>query len=304
VKDNKAMPTINGKIQQYGTSSTGVALRWTAFEPPSGGKNPAVIVLHPGGFKTGAAGPLNVARDLAQAGFLALATEYRLAPPHTYMNTPTHPLPSQNTVNPPDDGHYPEQTTDVQLAIRAARKDKRCDGRVYGVGGSAGASHVAYMMATGTPGDDQFDRGVCCSGVYKLNDQAHLAINYPPGETNFHAACMNYIGWPDPYPNYSAADLNMLWTASPAAYVHAGMPSIFFMASTKDTGGVDKFQYGDLTAALKGVGMTETGASTPQIGQFKRMKVRVRARSHAFQYWNSSANVPLGSKNAIIKWLS
>jgi dienelactone hydrolase len=261
-------------------------------------------VLHPGGFKTGAAGPQFVAQDLAEAGFFALATEYRLSPPHTFMNTPTHLAPSQNTVSTADDGHYPEQTSDVQMAIRAARIDPRCDGRVYGVGGSAGASHVAYMMATGTPGDDQFDLGICCSGVYRLNDQAHLAVNYPPGQTNFHAACMNYIGRPDPYPNYSQPDLNALWAASPATYVHVGMPPIFFMVSSDDAGGVDTFQYGDLTKALKGAGMKETSSATPQAGKYKRMIVPVTTQTHAFKYWKSTATVPVGSKNAIITWLS
>ncbi len=295
---------MNGQIQLYGTSTTGVDLRWTAYEPPGGGQHPAVIVLHPGGFKTGAAGPLYVAQDLAHAGFLALATEYRLAPPHAYMNTPTHPAQSQNSFNPSDDGHYPEQTTDVQMAIRAARSDSRCDGRVYGVGGSAGASHVAYMMATGTPGDDQFDLGVCCSGVYKLNDQAHLAVNYPPGETNFHDASMNYIGWPDTYPIYSPPQLNALWTASPATYVHAGMPPIFFMVSSDDAGGVDTFQYDDFKTALSGVGITESFSAKPQPGTYKRMIVPVTAQTHAFKYWKSSATVLVGSKNAIITWLS
>ena len=293
-----------GHLEQYGTSATGVALRWTAYVPSGGGQHPAVLVLHPGGFKTGAAGPQYVAQDLARAGFFALATEYRLAPPHTYMNTPAHPAPSQNTVGAADDGHYPAQTTDVQMAIRAARKDPRCDGRVYGVGGSAGASHVAYMMATGTPKDDQFDLGVCCSGVYKLNDQAHLAVNYPPGETNFHDACMNYIGRPDTYPIYSKPDLNALWTASPATYVHAGMPPIFFMVSSDDAGGVDTFQYDDLKTELNAVGIPESFSATPQAGTYKRMIVPVTAQTHAFQYWNTSPNVPLGSKAAIITWLT
>ena len=72
-----------GQLEQYGTSSTGVALRWAAFEPAGGGQHPAVLVLHPGGFKSGDAGPTSVAQDLAAAGFFALATEYRLAPPHS-----------------------------------------------------------------------------------------------------------------------------------------------------------------------------------------------------------------------------
>src|SRR5438045_7027749 len=64
-----------GSKEKYGTTSTGVDLYWTAYVPPGGGKHPAVLVLHPGGFKTGAAGPQAVAQDLMNAGFFALATE-------------------------------------------------------------------------------------------------------------------------------------------------------------------------------------------------------------------------------------
>ena len=133
---------VAGTLEQYGTTLTGVALRWKAFAPAEGGKHPAVLVIHGGGFRSGDAGPDSVSQDLAAGGFLALSTEYRLAPLHTEMNTPSHPAPSQNTVIPVDDGHYPEQTDDVQMAIRSARADSRCSGLVYGVGGSAGGSHV------------------------------------------------------------------------------------------------------------------------------------------------------------------
>ena len=128
----------SGSFEHYGTTSTGVALYWTAFVPAHGSRNPAVLVLHTGGFKTGDAGPANIAQELALSGFLGLAVEYRLAPPHVEMDSPTHPVPGQNDVTPVDDGHYPEQTDDVQLAIRTARADPRCDGRVYCLGGSAG----------------------------------------------------------------------------------------------------------------------------------------------------------------------
>ena len=90
------------------------------------------------------------------------------------MNRPQHPPPSQNTVFPIDDGHYPEQTTDIQMAIRAARQDPRCNGLVYCVGGSAGASHSVYMAARGTPGDEMPDLIVCFSGPYDFADLSHL----------------------------------------------------------------------------------------------------------------------------------
>ena len=104
-------------IEQYAITDTGVALRWSVYVPPDGGRHPAVIVLHAGGFKSGFPGPAHVAKDLARAGFVAFTAEYRLAPPHDEMNAPEHPPPSQNTVVPPDDGHYPKQTKDIQTAI-------------------------------------------------------------------------------------------------------------------------------------------------------------------------------------------
>ena len=80
----------DGSLEKYATTSTGVDLYWTAFVPDDGMRHPAVLVLHPGGFKTGRAGPAIVAKNMSKAGFLGLATEYRLAPPHGPMNSPRH----------------------------------------------------------------------------------------------------------------------------------------------------------------------------------------------------------------------
>ena len=203
-----------GTLEEYGTSPTGVALRWTAFQPAGSGKHPAVLVLHIGGFKSGDAGPLGVSQDLANAGFLALATEYRLAPPHTEMNTPNHPPPSQNTVVPVDDGHYPEQTDDVQMAVRAARADPRCNGLVYAVGGSAGGCHVLYLMARGAPGDDQFDLGVSLSPVTKDDDVAWLQAPCIPGDACPEPILENYLGIPS---GSAFSHLPELAAASPTA---------------------------------------------------------------------------------------
>ena len=149
----------DGSLEKYATTSTGVDLYWTAFVPEDGMRHPAVLVLHPGGFKTGRAGPAIVAKNMSKAGFLGLATEYRLAPLHGPMNSPRHPVYGQDDVSPVDDGHYPEQTMDVQMAIRTARADPRCDGRVYCLGGSAEASPALYMAASGTAGDDRPSSG-------------------------------------------------------------------------------------------------------------------------------------------------
>src|SRR5207247_4929192 len=102
----------------------------------------AVLVMHSGGFRTGDPGVSDAAQDLAAAGYLALAIEYRLAPPGR--------LAGQVSA-----GHYPDQTNDVKLAVGAARTDSRCNGKVGAVGGSAGASHTAYVAATGNAGADR-----------------------------------------------------------------------------------------------------------------------------------------------------
>jgi len=272
---------ITGHLEQYGTSSTGVALRWTAFEPKGGGSHPAVLVLHPGGFKAGAAGPPAVAKTLAGAGFFALATEYRLAPPHTQMNTPQHPPPSQNSVSPIDDGLYPEQTTDVQMAIRAARHDPRCNGLVYCIGGSAGASHSAYMAATGTPGDDMPDLIVCLSGVYDFADLEHLETPCVPGETCFWEGLTNYLGIPD-FINH----LPELAAAAPITYVTGNFPPAFLMVSSNDASQLGLHDFPQMLAKLDSVGITESTASYPEAGHYKQwvVPVGVDEVKHAFEY--------------------
>ena len=303
----------NVSYEKYGTTSTGVDLYWTAYVPADGLRHPAVLVLHPGGFKAGDAGPLNVAEDLGNAGFFGLATEYRLAPPHDEMDSPSHPVPGQNDVFPVDNGHYPEQTDDVQLAIRTARADPRCDGRVYCVGGSAGAAHSVYMAATGAAGDDRPDLVVGLSGPYELDDLAHLQAPCVPDETCFVEAVLNYLPEPSATDvvdhNYTPylADLH---AASPTTYVNSDMPPLFLTCSSNDTGGVDTFQLPDLIAKLNLVGLTETSSSVPTASQYKKNIIPVPAPpapgTHAFAYWYFPIDGVIGHPTVattVINWL-
>jgi len=285
------LPAV-GKLEQYGTSSTGVALRWTAFEPADGGPHPAVLVLHAGGFMTGNAGPPNVAQDLAAAGFFALAAEYRLAPPHTSMNTPKHLNPSQNTVFPIDDGYYPTQTTDVQMAIRAARQDPRCNGLVYCVGGSAGGSHSVFMAATGKAGDDMPDLIVSLSGVYEFTDKEHLRTPCLPDEGCFWEIVINYVGVPD-----FASHRKELAAASPITYVKDNFPPSFILASSNDATALHIHDFPQLLAKLNSVGITESTASYPEAGHYKQWLVPVAGiKTHAFEYWPQV-------RSSVIAWL-
>lgn len=289
--------------ETYRVTNSGISLQWGVFVPADSGPHPAVLVIHPGGFRLGTIGPASVCRDLANSGFFVLAVEYRLAPPHTPLNYPKHIFPGQNTVN--DNGWYPEQTDDIQAAIRAARVDPRSNGKVYCVGGSAGGSHAVYMAATGQTGDDMPDLVVSLSGVYKLDDVDHLAVDYPPGETNFHDAVMNYIHRTDHWPNYSQDDLNALHIASPVSYFTPAIPPIFFLVSSDDAGGVDTFQFPDLKNALDGIGFVESSSPVPVPGAYKDGIVPVSVQTHAFEYWNlpvvtgETATV----RDVVIQWL-
>jgi hypothetical protein len=248
-------------------------------------------------------GPLNVADDLARAGFIGIPSEYRLAPPHDAMNEPNHQAPGQNTVG--DEGHYPKQSDDCRAAVRAARAHPRCDGRVYCIGGSAGASHAMYMAARGKWGDDKPDLVVLCSGVYQFDDEAHLKVDYPPGETNYHDAITNYVDIPDTFPD-GPWDMKALRKASPLTYAERdNLPPIFALISSDDSGGVDTFQFPSLIRGLLKCGMTESQADTPEPNTFKLATVPVIEQTHAFKYWNLP--IENGSsilvRDAVITWL-
>ena len=169
------------------------------------------------------------------------------------------------------------------MAIRAARSDPRCDGRVYGVGGSAGASHVLYMAATGTPGDDQLDLEVCLSGMYKFDDIEWLNDSCHPGDSCTPQLMENYLGLPA---GSALLHLPELAAASPITYVTQAIPPVFILASDHDGAGADRYQFPDLIAKLESIGITESTDGTPQRQHYKRLLVQVITKQHAFAYWS------------------
>jgi acetyl esterase/lipase len=313
--------------EKYGTTSTGVDLYWTAYVPSDGLRHPAVIVLHPGGYKAGDAGPLNVAEDLGNAGFLALAVEYRLAPPHDPMDSPTHPVPGQNDVSPVDDGHYPEQTNDVQLAIRTARADPRCNGLVYCIGGSAGGSHTAYMATTGSAGDDMPDLvAIFSCGVSNLFDPNLWPLVCNDTETCPSGAIANYLDITNSFPlPPSGAALATAQAASPVTHIHPGMPPMFILCSDKDSLGIPTSTgvsinsyntdgtIGPLEIGTNGLipnlllgGFSESTSNVPVADTFKKAIVPVAGHSHAFEYWSLPFDGIAGHPTVattVINWL-
>ena len=117
-------------------------IRATVYNVDDGRRHRVAIVIHGGGYRSGGM-QTDVAQELSQYGFMGVAIEYRLAPPHLEMNSPAHPFPGQNDIH--DDGHYPEQTDDVRDAIVHYRNDPRSNGQVVVIGGSAGGSHSSLF---------------------------------------------------------------------------------------------------------------------------------------------------------------
>jgi acetyl esterase/lipase len=127
----------------------------------------------------------NICQDLACAGFLAFNAEHRHACPHTEMTNAGPPGDGQQ--DPPSDGRPPQQTDDVQRAIRAARTNGLCNGKVVLLGFSGGAGHVAWWAIAGTTMDDKPEAIVGCSGPYNVGNADLLAT---PSKDDVE----NYIG--------------------------------------------------------------------------------------------------------------
>ena len=155
-----------GVIETYKVVN-GMSIRATVYNVEDGQRHRVVIAIHGGGYSRKDANKRRTGRFAVW--ILGVAIEYRLAPPHIEMNSPTHPFPGQNDIQ--DDGHYPEQTDDVRDAIVHYRNDPRSNGEVVVIGGSAGGSHSLYLAATGTPGLDMPDLAVLLScGISNLAD--------------------------------------------------------------------------------------------------------------------------------------
>lgn len=239
----------NAVTEQYATASDGTPLHWDVYMPAGHGPWPAVILIHGGEFKLG--GPSTCAEagtDLARAGYVAFAIEYRLAPPG-------------KLVGQVSEGHYPDQTNDVKLAVIAARHDHRSNGSVAAVGGSAGGSHAVFVATTGRPGFDQVDACVSLSGAYDYPD---VDNSWNPA---FQDAVTNYVGVP-------ITDTAALQAASPAFQTGVvAPPPIFMIASALDP--MPPRQLPDLLARLAANSVTDYE------------QLIIPGDLHAFDYWST-----------------
>lgn len=303
-----------GVVETYKVVN-GMSILATVYNLDDGQRHRVAIVIHGGGYDSGDM-QTAVARDLSQSGFLGVAIEYRLAPPHVEMNSPRHPFPGQNDIH--DEGHYPEQTDDVRDAIIHYRNDPRSNGEVVVIGGSAGGSHSLYLAATGTPGNDMPDLAVLLScGISNLADPNQYALDCGNGETCPHEAVANYLNITDPAPNPpTGTDLVLAQDASPSHWMHVGMCPIWDMCSSKDSLGIptstgfsiysynpdntpDVLEKGDngIVPTALAIGLRESNARVPEPGTFKPTIVHVSVHSHSFDYWDQV-------KTDVVNWIS
>jgi acetyl esterase/lipase len=234
--------------EQFGVADDGTPLTWAAYLAPGPGSHPSVLVIHGGGFFSDENGPKQVdcAQDLAEAGMNAFIISYRLAPPGS--------IPGQRS-----DGRYPDQTNDVLLAVHAARVDRRGNGKVGAVGGSAGGSHLVYVAATGTKGDDQIDVGVSLSGAYDFADEASWSWQ----DGSFYDWVTNYVGSRDP---------SKLAAASPITHVNKHMPPLLLYGSMNEA--MPPEQLSNLVMSL-----TSFKVSNYEVTTFS-------GHGHSFSYWS------------------
>jgi acetyl esterase/lipase len=303
-----------GVIETYKIVN-GMNIRATVFNANDGQRHRVAIVIHPGGYKSGGMEG-DIAQELSQHGFMGVAIEYRLAPPHIEMNTPAHPFPGQNDIH--DDGHYPEQTDDVGDAIVHYRNDPRSNGEVVVIGGSAGGSHALYLAARGTPGVDMPDLAVLLScGISNLADPNQWALDCNNGETCPHEAVANYLNIADPAPHSPTGnDLLLAQDASPTNWMHIGMCPFWAMCSSKDSlgiptstgfsihsynkdGTIGPLENGKngIVPTARAIDLRRSTAAVPQAGSFKATIVDVTVHSHAFDYWDQV-------KSQVIPWIS
>ena len=121
---------------------------------------PAIVLIFGGGWKTGERSQQKVyGLALAQAGFVCLATDYRLS----------------------SEANWPAQLEDVQNAIRWLRmhcEEFRIDPERIAVSGNSSGGHLALMAAaTGdavSVSQDEIDAGAFSSGV------SAVCAFYPP----------------------------------------------------------------------------------------------------------------------------
>lgn len=209
-----------------------------------------------------------VVQDMANRGYYVYYAGYRLAPCGLIKGQDCHDDPSS--------GRPPQQTDDVKAFVKAAKADSHCNGKLAVIGGSAGASHAAFVAfdtstSTGWPNwsaGDRADVTACLSGAYDFADRT--AESYGP----------------DPVPQFKFLIENYTNTCipddqralSPVAKVDSSTASsfkpIYIINSEHDP--MPFHQIVDLKCAIERKGVNTSKYDVVTIPD---------SREHAFDYW-------------------
>lgn len=241
--------------ETYGIAPDGAVLHWDVYTPSTPGPWPTVLVVHGGRFRGGTridTGLVPVANDLANAGYLALSVDYRLAPPGS--------IPGQTST-----GQKMEQYEDVQMAVRAARADTRGNGRVAVVGGSAGGTHATWVALTSDLAS-RVDVAVSLSGAYDFDD-----FSPDPYLTDFRDSVTNFCEVSNPP---TAEQMATLQFYSPVTNVDGTVAPLLLVNSLYDS--MPFSQLADMTNAMRALGVNNFETLT------------VPGSGHSFDNWTAA----------------
>ena|SRR5437660_704468 len=177
-------------------SAGGRDLRCDVYAPQGRGARPAILLLHGGAWRAGSRDMVaGFGRRLAESGFVAVASEYRLTP----------------------EAPWPAQIDDVRAAlswIRANTESLSVDASTIAVLGRSAGGHLA-LLAAGT------ERGIA----------AAIGI-FPP--TTFYVDERTRGGVPARALMGESANADDAGQASPLAHVGPGYPPTFLLHGTAD----------------------------------------------------------------------
>jgi acetyl esterase/lipase len=272
------MPTIcsNNVRIPFGTCAapdTAVSLVWWEFPPTDGsaGPWPFMGVVHGGGFRDDQYAPqiCQVVADFNAKGFFCVVPDYRLAPPGS--------LPGQVS-----DGRYPLQHTDIQTFCAAMLADARCNGFIFGCGGSAGATHIAWNCTMGTQSVNQFIAGICLSGAYAYYERAYNADGTGTVSSDFINIVVNYASYVGGVSDPLLTAGHPLFDRSPNQQNLIACRPVFMVNSMMDP--MPPRQQEDLSISLLAAGKSDT---TPLWSNNGFCKTYVTGGLHAFANWNT-----------------